>query len=137
MVASGVPAPPLRTWPATQACALSGNRTSDPLVHRPMLNPQIHTSQGSSFFVVVVQLQLSPFPPSLLSPALPSPTFHIQSFPPLSLSMGLLYMFLDKLNIYFLYDPAVLLLGIFSKAMKLTFTQKPYVIIYRGSLHNH
>ena len=28
----------LGTWPATQACALTRNRTSDPLVHRPALN---------------------------------------------------------------------------------------------------
>ena len=43
--------PPLGTWPATQACALTGNRTSDPLVHRLVLNPLSHTSQGSfSFF---------------------------------------------------------------------------------------
>ena len=27
--------PPLGTWPATQACALTGNRISDPLVHSP------------------------------------------------------------------------------------------------------
>ena len=26
--------PLLATWPATQACALTGNQTSDPLVHR-------------------------------------------------------------------------------------------------------
>ena len=26
--------PPLGTWPAAQACALTGNRTRDPLVHR-------------------------------------------------------------------------------------------------------
>ena len=31
--------PLLGTWPATQACALTGNRTSDPLVCRPVLNP--------------------------------------------------------------------------------------------------
>ena len=37
--------PLLGTWPATQAHALTGNRTSDPLVHRPMLNPLSHTSQ--------------------------------------------------------------------------------------------
>ena len=30
---------PLGTWPATQACAQTGNRTSDPLVRRPVLNP--------------------------------------------------------------------------------------------------
>ena len=46
----------------------------------------------SSFFFIVVQVQLSP----LLSPDLPTPTSHIQSSPtPLSLSMGPLYMFLD------------------------------------------
>ena len=38
--------PLLRTWPATQACALTGNRTSDPLVHRLVLNPLTHSSQG-------------------------------------------------------------------------------------------
>ena len=27
--------PLLGTWPITQACALTGNRTSDPLSHRP------------------------------------------------------------------------------------------------------
>ena len=38
--------PLLRTWPATQACALMGNRTSDTLVHRPTLNSLSHTSQS-------------------------------------------------------------------------------------------
>ena len=38
--------PLLGTWPATQACALTGNRTSDPLVRRPVLNPLSHSSQG-------------------------------------------------------------------------------------------
>ena len=33
------------TWLATQACALMGNRTSNLLVHRPVLNPLSHTSQ--------------------------------------------------------------------------------------------
>ena len=36
----------LGTWPATQACVLTGNRTDNPLVHRPALNPLSHTSQG-------------------------------------------------------------------------------------------
>ena len=36
----------LGVWPATQACALTGNITHDPLVHRPALNPLSHTSQG-------------------------------------------------------------------------------------------
>ena len=40
--------PLVGTWPATQACALTGNRTSDPLVHRWALSPLSHTSQ--SFF---------------------------------------------------------------------------------------
>ena len=41
--------PVLGTWPAPQACALTGNRTSDPLVCRPVLNPLSHTSQGYLF----------------------------------------------------------------------------------------
>ena len=36
----------LGTWPATQACALTGNRTGDPLVRSPAFNPLSHTSQG-------------------------------------------------------------------------------------------
>ena len=38
--------PLLETWPATQACALTENRTGDPLLHRPVLNPLSYTSQG-------------------------------------------------------------------------------------------
>ena len=38
--------PLLRTWPTTQACALTGNRTSNSLVCRPALKPLSHTSQG-------------------------------------------------------------------------------------------
>ena len=39
------------TWPTTQACSLTGNRTGDSEVHRPALSPLSHTSQGSlSFF---------------------------------------------------------------------------------------
>ena len=36
---------------ATQACALTGNQTSDPLVHRPALNPQSHTSRAYPFLL--------------------------------------------------------------------------------------
>ena len=36
----------LETWPATQACALTGNQTGNPLVHRPALSPLSHTIQG-------------------------------------------------------------------------------------------
>ena len=38
--------PQLGTWPATQACALTGSLTGDPLVRRPAINPLSHTSQG-------------------------------------------------------------------------------------------
>ena len=38
-------------WPATQACALTGNRSSDLLVHRLVaLNKLSHTSQGRACF---------------------------------------------------------------------------------------
>ena len=50
--------PLLGTWPATQACALTGNRsgdplvwTSNPLVCRPALNPLSHTSQSDKTHV--------------------------------------------------------------------------------------
>ena len=42
--------PLLGTWPATQAYTLTGSRTGGPLVHRPVLNPLSHTSQGISCF---------------------------------------------------------------------------------------
>ena len=41
--------PQLGTWPATQACALTGNWTGDLLVLRPVLNPLSYTSQGSKY----------------------------------------------------------------------------------------
>ena len=34
------------TWPTTQTCALTGNRTGDPLICELALNPLSHTSQG-------------------------------------------------------------------------------------------
>ena len=39
--------PQVVTWPATQACALTKNQTSDPLGCGPALNPLSRTSQGS------------------------------------------------------------------------------------------
>ena len=33
---------PLRTWPATQACALTGNRTGDPLVRAHAQPTELH-----------------------------------------------------------------------------------------------
>ena len=53
--------PLLGTWPATEACALTGNRTSDPLVHRPVLNPLSHTSQGNTTFLKI-HPSYCPFP---------------------------------------------------------------------------
>ena len=38
--------PLLGTWPTTQACALTGNRTSDTLLHRMALDPLSHASRG-------------------------------------------------------------------------------------------
>ena len=38
--------PLLGAWPTTQSCALIGSQTSNSLVHRPVLNPLSHTSQG-------------------------------------------------------------------------------------------
>ena len=35
------------TRPTTQACALTGNQTHDPVVCRQVLNPLSHTSQGT------------------------------------------------------------------------------------------
>ena len=40
--------PLLASWLTTWACALTEYRTSDPLVHRRVLNPLSHTSQGIS-----------------------------------------------------------------------------------------
>ena len=43
----------LGTWPATQACVLTGYGPSNPLVCRSALNPLSHTSQGCLFFFTV------------------------------------------------------------------------------------
>ena len=45
-------APPLGTWPTTQAHALTGNRTGNPLVCRPVPHPLSHTTQGSKYLVL-------------------------------------------------------------------------------------
>ena len=46
--------PLLGTWPTTQACALTGNPTSDPLVCRPELSPLSHTSQGTVDIIITL-----------------------------------------------------------------------------------
>ena len=43
--------PLVGTWPTTQACALTGNQTGNTLIHRPVLNPLSHTSQGHFIFL--------------------------------------------------------------------------------------
>ena len=50
------PPPLLGTWAITQACALTGNRTSNPLVRRLTLNPLSHTSQGWSCVFIPLHL---------------------------------------------------------------------------------
>ena len=52
------------------------------------------------FFYCCLSTIVSIFLP-LLSPALPIPTSHPQSFPPLALSMSPLYMFLDHPSLSF------------------------------------
>ena len=44
--------PPVRTWPTTQACALTRNQTGEFSVHRPALNPLSHTSQGKPAILI-------------------------------------------------------------------------------------
>ena len=55
--------PLLVTWHITQACALIGNQTGNPLVHRPALNLLSYTSQGSLWFLLMMKL-VSPVPES-------------------------------------------------------------------------
>lgn len=45
------PHPPLETWPTTQSCALTWNRTSDSLVCSLAPGPLSHTSQGAPIFL--------------------------------------------------------------------------------------
>ena len=44
--------PQLGTWPTAQACTLTGNQPSNPLVCRPLLNPLSHPSQGDTLFFI-------------------------------------------------------------------------------------
>ena len=50
----------LGTWPEIQVCALTGNRTGDPLVHKSAFNPLSHTSQGRNYFLKFLRLGLPP-----------------------------------------------------------------------------
>ena len=52
--------PLLGTWPATHTYVLTGNWTSDPLVHSPALNPLSHTSQGNED-ILMADINVGPF----------------------------------------------------------------------------
>ena len=43
----------------TQACGLTGNRTGDLLVRRPVLNPLSHTSRGPYLVFLIVAILMS------------------------------------------------------------------------------
>ena len=64
--------PLLGTWPATQACALTRNRSSDPLVSRPALSPLSHTSQGAFLIFWGISILL----PTVAAPSAFPPTVH-------------------------------------------------------------
>ena len=59
--------PVLGTGPAIQACALTGNRTGDPLVRTPVLNPLSHTSQGEAENLNALLITMTETIPSLIS----------------------------------------------------------------------
>ena len=74
--------PLLGTWPETQACALTGNRTGDLPVCRPALNSLSCTSQGiksKTFLIAHKALQdLAPYPHlHILCPPSPPPVSFI------------------------------------------------------------
>ena len=81
--------PLLGTCPTTQACALTGNRTGDPLVRRPVLNPLSNTSQGIyciSFYFVFLNIFIDyaitvvPFPSLHSTPSCTHPPSRIPPY---------------------------------------------------------
>ena len=48
--------PLLGTWPTTQACALTGSQTGDPLVRRPMFSALSYPSQGRNSHLLSTRL---------------------------------------------------------------------------------
>ena len=81
----------LGTWPTSQACALTGNRTGVPLVRRVVLNRLSHTSQGVDD--PVVRGTESRFPahsglPFTPSPSGPRPTGRKSPLPERSAACG-------------------------------------------------
>ena len=47
--------PLLRTWPETQARALTGNQTGDPVIRRTAFNPLSHINQGRHLFLIALE----------------------------------------------------------------------------------
>ena len=104
--------PPMGTWPETQACALTGNQTSDPVVHRLVFSPLSHTSQSHLKFFEAFKIShycclksgsMSPFPfynfnfISFLQLHNSQPYFQLSSFQDYNI---LKYLFF---NFYFLF----------------------------------
>ena len=83
--------PPLGAWHATQACALTGNRTNEPLLPRRALNPLRCTNLGCFCY----NCKFLPFdslsPSHPLPPSLPLATTYLSS---VSMSLFLSFLFL-------------------------------------------
>ena len=62
--------PLLGIWPTTQACALTGNWTSNPLICRTALNLLSHTSQGNGCFYNWQFVHLNPVPFFIHAPSM-------------------------------------------------------------------
>ena len=60
--------PLLGTWHTIQACGPTGNPTGDPLVHRLVLNPLSHTSQGKFLKLYLIDYATTVVLISLLCP---------------------------------------------------------------------
>ena len=70
VVASPVPSTGGPTWPATQACALTGKRTGDPLVFGLVLHPLNHASQGSFLLFHFIQEVFNDLSEKIMHPSI-------------------------------------------------------------------
>ena len=50
--------PKVGIWPATPACALTGNQTSDLSVCRPALNTLSHTTRATQVYITSIRKHL-------------------------------------------------------------------------------
>ena len=46
--------PQLGPWPTAQACALTGNQTSDFSIYRPAFYPLTYISQGDMYTIIMI-----------------------------------------------------------------------------------